>query len=89
MRFICFLESGVRDLGSFARLPVTDNCPPPDPRPLGRAQRAPIMPRVKRSLPLVLFVLLSACSLARRPAEPVHVVIVGTTDVHGFVHGLD
>jgi 5'-nucleotidase len=42
---------------------------------------------MKRSLPLVLFLLASACSLVRRPVEPVHVVIVGTTDVHGWFNG--
>src|SRR5688572_8432877 len=45
------------------------------------------MPRVKRSLPLVLFLLASACASWRKPAEPVHVVIVGTTDVHGWFNG--
>lgn len=45
------------------------------------------MPHVKRSLPLLLAVLVSACSLVRKPAEPVHVVIVGTTDVHGWFNG--
>ncbi|HVG24984.1 MAG TPA: 5'-nucleotidase C-terminal domain-containing protein [Thermoanaerobaculia bacterium] len=43
---------------------------------------------MKRSLALVLFLLASAC--ASRPAprsEPVHVVIVGTTDVHGWFAG--
>lgn len=43
---------------------------------------------MKRSLPLVLFLLASACaSVPPRPAEPVHVVIVGTTDVHGWFNG--
>ena len=43
---------------------------------------------MKRSLPLVLFLLASACaSVAPRPAEPVHVVLVGTTDVHGWFAG--
>jgi 5'-nucleotidase len=42
---------------------------------------------MKRSLPLVLFLLLSACASWRKPAEPVHVVIVGTTDVHGWFNG--
>ena len=42
---------------------------------------------MKRSLPLVLFLLASACSLVRGPVEPVHVVIVGTTDVHGWFNG--
>lgn len=40
---------------------------------------------MKRSLPLVLF-LFVACATAPRP-EPVHVVIVGTTDVHGWFNG--
>jgi 5'-nucleotidase len=43
---------------------------------------------MKRSFPLVLFLLASACATAPpRPAEPVHVVIVGTTDVHGWFNG--
>lgn len=42
---------------------------------------------MKRSLPLVLFLLAAACSSARKPPEPVHVVIVGTTDVHGWFNG--
>ncbi|MFP5246132.1 MAG: bifunctional metallophosphatase/5'-nucleotidase, partial [Thermoanaerobaculia bacterium] len=42
---------------------------------------------MKRSLPLILFLLAAACTTARRPAEPVHVVIVGTTDVHGWFNG--
>ena len=42
---------------------------------------------MKRSLPLVLFLLLSACASWRKPAEPVHVVIVGTTDMHGWFNG--
>ena len=43
---------------------------------------------MKRSVPLVLFLLASACSsIAPKPAEPVHVVIVGTTDVHGWFAG--
>jgi 5'-nucleotidase len=42
---------------------------------------------MKRSLSLVLFLLLSACASWRKPAEPVHVVIVGTTDVHGWFNG--
>jgi 5'-nucleotidase len=40
---------------------------------------------MKRSFPLVLF-LLAACATAPKP-EPVHVVIVGTTDVHGWFNG--
>ncbi len=42
---------------------------------------------MKRSLPLVLFLLASACAAVPRPAETVHVVIVGTTDVHGWFNG--
>jgi 5'-nucleotidase len=42
---------------------------------------------MKRSLPLVLFLLASACASVPKPAEPVHVVIVGTTDVHGWFNG--
>ncbi len=43
---------------------------------------------MKRSLPLVLFLLAAACtSTVRQPAPPVHVVIVGTTDVHGWFNG--
>ncbi len=42
---------------------------------------------MKRSLPLVLFLLLSGCAVFRQPREPVHVVIVGTTDVHGWFNG--
>ncbi|HEX2834041.1 MAG TPA: 5'-nucleotidase C-terminal domain-containing protein [Thermoanaerobaculia bacterium] len=43
---------------------------------------------MKRSLPLVLFLLASACASAPpRPAAPVHVVVVGTTDVHGWFNG--
>lgn len=42
---------------------------------------------MKRSLSLVLFLLASACASWRKPAEPVHVVIVGTTDVHGWFNG--
>src|SRR5688500_19813114 len=44
---------------------------------------------MKRSLPLVLFLLAAACSTTgvRQPAPPVHVVIVGTTDVHGWFNG--
>jgi 5'-nucleotidase len=44
------------------------------------------MPAMKRSLSLVLF-LLASCASWRRPAEPVHVVIVGTTDMHGWFNG--
>jgi len=39
-----------------------------------------------RSLAFVIL-LLSACTAVRKPAEPVHVVIVGTTDVHGWFNG--
>jgi len=43
---------------------------------------------VKRSLPLVLFLLGAACaSVPPPPAGPVHVVLVGTTDVHGWFNG--
>lgn len=42
---------------------------------------------MKRSLSLVLFLLASACTSVRPPAAPVHVVIVGTTDVHGWFNG--
>src|ERR1700741_2810052 len=42
---------------------------------------------MKRSFPLVLFLLASACASWRKPAEPVHVVILGTTDVHGWFNG--
>lgn len=43
---------------------------------------------MKRSLPLVLFLLAAACASAPRQATaPVHVVIVGTTDVHGWFAG--
>jgi len=42
---------------------------------------------MKRSFPLFLFLLASACASVRQPAGPVHVVIVGTTDVHGWFAG--
>lgn len=42
---------------------------------------------MKRSFPLVLFLLAAACTSVRPPAAPVHVVIVGTTDVHGWFNG--
>ena len=50
---------------------------------------------MKRSLPLILFLVVflsGACTSVRRPAEalppkPVHVVVVGTTDVHGWYNG--
>ncbi|HEX7708989.1 MAG TPA: 5'-nucleotidase C-terminal domain-containing protein [Thermoanaerobaculia bacterium] len=41
---------------------------------------------MKRALPLVLL-LAAACSSLPRSSEPVHVVIVGTTDVHGWYNG--
>ena len=43
---------------------------------------------MKRSLALFLFLLAAACGSVPPPAaEPVHVVIVGTTDVHGWFNG--
>jgi len=43
---------------------------------------------MKRSLPLVLFLLASACaSTAPKSSGPEHVVVVGTTDVHGWFAG--
>ncbi|HYC63064.1 MAG TPA: 5'-nucleotidase C-terminal domain-containing protein [Thermoanaerobaculia bacterium] len=42
---------------------------------------------MKRSLPLMIFLLAAACVTPRKPPEPVHVVIVGTTDVHGWFNG--
>jgi 5'-nucleotidase len=42
---------------------------------------------MKRPLLLVLFLFSMACASARGPAAPVHVVIVGTTDVHGWFNG--
>ncbi|MBV8515930.1 MAG: 5'-nucleotidase C-terminal domain-containing protein [Acidobacteria bacterium] len=43
---------------------------------------------MKRSFPLVLFLLVLGCASAPpRAAEPVHVVIVSTTDVHGWFNG--
>jgi 2',3'-cyclic-nucleotide 2'-phosphodiesterase (5'-nucleotidase family) len=44
---------------------------------------------MKRSLPLVLFLLASACATAPPPAPPApeHIVLVGTTDVHGWFNG--
>jgi 5'-nucleotidase len=42
---------------------------------------------MKRSLSLVFLFLAAACGSVRQPAEPVHVVIVGTTDVHGWFNG--
>lgn len=44
---------------------------------------------MKRSLPLVLFLLAFGCATATPPAPagPVHVVFVHTTDVHGWFNG--
>ncbi len=43
---------------------------------------------MKRSYPLVLFLLAAACSsIAPKSAAPEHIVIVGTTDVHGWFAG--
>lgn len=42
---------------------------------------------MKRLLPLVVLSLSIACSSVPRSGEPVHVVIVGTTDVHGWFAG--
>lgn len=42
---------------------------------------------MKRSFSLVLFLLAVACTSVQPPAEPVHVVLVGTTDVHGWFNG--
>ena len=43
---------------------------------------------MKRSLPWFLFLLAFGCaSVPPKPAEPVRVVIVGTTDVHGWFNG--
>lgn len=42
---------------------------------------------MKRSSALILFLLATACTSVRPPAEPVHVVVVGTTDVHGWFNG--
>lgn len=41
---------------------------------------------MKRSFPLVLFLLVLGCSSVG-PNQPVHVVVVGTTDVHGWFNG--
>jgi len=35
----------------------------------------------------MIFLLAAACVTPRKPPEPVHVVIVGTTDVHGWFNG--
>jgi len=43
---------------------------------------------VKRSVPLVLFLLALGCSsVPSAPPAPVHVVVVGTTDLHGWFAG--
>ena len=42
---------------------------------------------MKRAASLVLFLLAAACATIRPPAEPVHVVIVSTTDLHGWFAG--
>jgi 5'-nucleotidase len=42
---------------------------------------------MKRSLPLVFSLLALACTSVQPPAAPVHVVFVGTTDVHGWFNG--
>jgi 5'-nucleotidase len=42
---------------------------------------------MKRSLPLVFAFLAVACTSVRPPAAPVRVVVVGTTDVHGWFNG--
>jgi len=42
---------------------------------------------VKRAATLLLFLLAAACATVRPPAEPVHVVIVSTTDLHGWFAG--
>lgn len=42
---------------------------------------------MKRGLGLFLFLLLAGCAHVATPKEPVHVVIVGTTDVHGSFAG--
>ena len=51
--------------------------------------RRPVQSRaMKRSFPLVLFLLAVSCTIAPRPARPpVHVIVVGTTDVHGWFNG--
>jgi 5'-nucleotidase len=42
---------------------------------------------VKRAATLVLFLLAAACATVQPPAEPVHVVLVGTNDLHGWFAG--
>ncbi len=42
---------------------------------------------MKRSFPLFLLLLAVACTSVQKTAEPVHVVVVGTTDVHGWFNG--
>jgi 5'-nucleotidase len=43
---------------------------------------------MKRFFPSVLFLLASACaSVPPKAPEPVHVIVVGTTDVHGWFNG--
>lgn len=42
---------------------------------------------MKRSLIPVLLVFSISCASVPQPSEPVHVVIVGTTDVHGWFNG--
>lgn len=55
---------------------------------VAREARLYNFPAMKRSFPLVLFLLASACTSVRPAAPaPVHVVIVGTTDVHGWFNG--
>ena len=42
---------------------------------------------MKRAATLFLFLLAVSCTTARPPAEPVHVVVVSTTDLHGWFDG--
>ncbi len=42
---------------------------------------------MKRSFPLFLVLLAFACTSMQAPSDPVHVVLVGTTDVHGWFNG--
>ncbi|MGZ7080212.1 MAG: bifunctional metallophosphatase/5'-nucleotidase, partial [Thermoanaerobaculia bacterium] len=42
---------------------------------------------MKRAAGLVLFLFLASCASVRPPAQPVHVVIVATTDLHGWFDG--